>query len=214
MLIVMNSETFMTLQKQAAAVAGATAMAAALVGMSSAAQANTDLPAAIERIAVQDDPLEPTIVLTTEAVDKSTRGVLRTRHNDHYLRAIVDRQSGAVRYELRQTLQYVGNFRDFQHAHYQSGQGVAVTPLTRIDENEAHCNAVDPQAACTEVVTFTVPETALRGAATAGGEPWAFKFKPRLGDEHRAAMSRTEIQALLSAVDTFKAQRFAALTQP
>jgi len=134
------------------------------------------------------------------------------RHNDHHLRAVIDRRSGAVRYELRQTLQYSGGFRDFQDAHYQAADGVATTKLTRLDGNRAHCDGLDPQAACFEVVSFEVPEASLRAVA---GETWNFKFKPRLGEEHRTAMPRAEVQALLSAVERYRAARpMAVAAQP
>lgn len=188
------------------------AVLAILTATPALADAGQNVERALSRIQLADDPLEPAVVLSTERVNKTTRGVLGLRHNDHYLRAVVDRRSGAVRYELRQTLQYMGVYRDFQNAHYQSADGVSVTKLKRLDGNQAHCDGVDPQAACFEVVSFDVPEASLRAVA---GETWNFKFKPRRGAEHRAAMPRAEVQALLSAVERYRAGRpVAVAAQP
>jgi hypothetical protein len=184
----------------------------ALVATPALAEAAPSVETALTRIQLADDPLEPAVVLSTEGVHKAKRGLLGVRHNDHHLQAVIDRRSGAVRYELRQTLQYPGGFRDFQDAHYQADDGVATTKLTRLDGNRAHCDGLDPQAACFEVVSFEVPEASLRAVA---GETWNFKFKPRLGEEHRTAMPRAEVQALLSAVERYRAARpMAVAAQP
>lgn len=193
----------MELRTRATAVACLTTLSA----LSAApALADTGAPSALSHIQLADDPLEPSIVLSTERVNPARRSLIGLRSSDGHLRAIVDRRNGAVRYELRQTLQYMGNFRDFQQANYQAPDGVATASLKRLEENRAHCDGLDPQAACFEVVSFEVPEAQLRGLA-AGGETWSFKFKPRLGAEHRADMPVSEIQALLSAVDSYKARR-------
>lgn len=181
---------------------------AALAATPALAQTDLTVEKALTRIHLADDPLEPSIVLSTEHVNKTTRGILGVRHNDHHLRAVIDRQTGVVRYELQQTLQYMGGFRDFQAAHYQSADGVATTKLTKLDGNQAHCDGLDPQAACFEVVSFEVPEATLRAA---NGATWDFKFKPRLGGEHRTAMPAAEVQALLTAVEAHKAGRPMAL---
>ncbi|PZQ57282.1 MAG: hypothetical protein DI570_20090 [Phenylobacterium zucineum] len=188
-------------------------LAAALAGASAQAKPAPDLATALQRVQVADDPLEPAVVITTERVAPSTRGVLSTRYNDNHLRAVVDRRSGEVRYELKQTLQYMGGFRDFQQANYQAPAGVAVAALDRLDSNRVHCEALDTQEACFEVVSFTVPEGTLREMAANAADGWQFKFKPRFGAEHRTQMSRTEIQALLQAVETYRGRSAPAAVQ-
>lgn len=180
-------------------------LAAGLAGVEARAKTAPDLSTALQRIQVSDDPLEPTVVISTERVAPSTRGILAARYNDNHLQALVDRRTGEVRYELKQTVQYVGGFRDFQQANYQASTGLGIAELTPLDNNRIHCEAtLEIQEACFEVVSFTVPEDTLRGLASGAGEGWQFKFKPRFGAEHRAQMSRTEIQALLQAVDTHR----------
>jgi hypothetical protein len=200
-----------TKTQRCAALAGG--LAAALVGAAAQAKPVPDLATALQRVQVADDPLEPAVVISTERVAPSTRGVLSTRYNDNHLRAVVDRRSGEVRYELKQTLQYMGGFRDFQQANYQAPQGVGIADLTRHDANRTHCEAMDTQESCFEVVSFAVPEATLRQLAAGAEDGWAFKFKPRVGAEHRTAMSRTEIQALLQAVETYRGRTTPASVQ-
>lgn len=189
-------------------------LAAALAGVQAQAKTAPDLSTALQRIHVADDPLEPAVVISTEKVAPSTRGVLSTRYNDNHLQAVVDRRTGQVRYELKQTVQYVGGFRDFQQANYQATAGVGIAELSRLDNNRIHCEAtLEIQEACFEVVSFAVPEATLRELAGGPAADWQFKFKPRFGAEHRTAMSRTEIQALLQAVETYRGRSVAMAVQ-
>ncbi|MEW5686996.1 MAG: hypothetical protein AB1942_18915 [Pseudomonadota bacterium] len=188
-------------------------LATTLAAAAAQAKPAPDLATALQRVQVADDPLEPAVVITTERVAPSTRGVISTRYNDNHLQAVVDRRSGEVRYQLKQTLQYMGGFRDFQQANYQAPAGVGIAELVRHDSNRVHCEALDTQEACFEVVSFAVPEATLREMAAGGGDGWQFKFKPRFGAEHRTQMSRTEIQALLQAVETYRGRSALAAVQ-
>jgi len=172
--------------------------------------------AARAKVTLHDDPLEPEAVLSTEKVLRSTRGVLRTPHNDNHLRASVDRRTGEARFEVRQTLQYVGNYRDFSRAHFETSSAPAAVDLRKLNENQAQCDAIDPQSACWEEVSFTVDEAELRrmAAGASSGAIWSFKFKPQLGREHRANLPKVEIAGLLQAVDDYRARATSAHGAP
>lgn len=185
--------------------------AAAALALAAPAAAAPALTADITRqkVAVHEDPLEIEAVLSTEPVARSRRGLIPTRNNDNHLRAYVDRRTGQVRFELRQEIQYVdGVFRDFQTVNYEAGRWPATAELVRFDASKA-CESIDMPTACHEVVGFILPEAVLRRLADAPASGvWSLKFKPRLGDEHRASLSRAEISGLLAAVDDYR-QRLA-----
>jgi len=162
--------------------------------------------AARAKVTVHEDPLEVEAMLSTRGVLRSTRGVLKTPHNDTHLQAFVDRKTGATRFEVRQVLQYVGSYRDFARVNYETAAWPATASLRKLDENQAACDAIDPQSSCYEEVAFVVDEAELRRLAADAdqGASWSFKFKPQQGREHRASLPKAEIAGLLGAVDAYR----------
>ncbi len=163
--------------------------------------------AARAKVILRDDPLELETVLSTRDVLRSTRGVFRTPYNDGHLRAAIDRRTGETRFEVRQTVQYVGSYRNFARVNFETAGLPATSSVRKLDQNPAHCDAIDPQSACYEEVSFAVDEAELRrlAAGAAPGSTWAYKLKPEMGGEHRASIPRAEIAALLMAVDDYRA---------
>ena len=160
-----------------------------------------------QKVTLHQDPLETETVLSTKKVARSTRGVLKTPYNDNHLRANIDRKTGETRFEVHQTVQYVGSFRGFEQVNYETANWPATAKVRKLDANAAACDAIDPQSACYEELSFVVGEAELRRlAADAGaGAAWSFKFKPEQGGEHRASLQKAEIAGLLQAVDAYRA---------
>ncbi|MBU2308927.1 MAG: hypothetical protein KKG89_18890 [Alphaproteobacteria bacterium] len=161
-----------------------------------------------EKVTLNEDPLDIEGVLSTRDVLRSTRGVLRTPYNDNHLRAYVDRKTGETRFEVRQTLQYMGSYRDFGHVNYETSSWPTTAKLRKVESNQPACDAIDPQSSCFEEVSFVVGEAELRRLA-AGYQPgaentWSFKFKPDQGREERSSLNRAEIAGLLQAVDAYR----------
>lgn len=159
-----------------------------------------------DRVVLHDDPLEIDATLSTRKVIRSTRGVLRTPHNDNHLQAHVDRRTGKTRFEVHQTLQYLGGYRAFEAVHYETAGWPTKAKLRIVDGNQPACDAVDPQSSCYEEVSFVVEEAELRrlAASAAAGATWSFKFKPERGREERASLPKAEIAGLLQAVDAYR----------
>jgi hypothetical protein len=152
---------------------------------------------------VIDDPLDIETVVSTERGFQTGRGLFRSPTNDNHLRAVVDKRSGATRFEVRQTLTYPGPVRRYGEVSYQSAQWPVAAPLTRIKDNAGHCFLFEAPEVCREEVAFDVSESELRRAAAAPAA-WGFKFKSDTGHEHRAAITPAEIAGLLKAVDAYR----------
>jgi hypothetical protein len=161
-------------------------------------------------IALADDPLEHEAVISTRGVDKPRWTLFQgSTAPDNHLLAHVDRRSGAVRFEVRQALNYLGPFRDFRTANYETQARPIIADLRKVEANRAFCDGLDQAMTCFEEVSFTVAEADLRRLAAPGAttvEPgrWSFKFKPVLGREHRTSVSTAEIATLLDAVDQYR----------
>lgn len=168
-----------------------------------------------QAIVTVDDPLEQETTLSTERAVRSTRGVFRTAYNDTYLVAHVHKGAGKVRFEVRQSLNYAGSYRQFEQANYETAGLPATTALRVLESNKDHCQAIEFAMTCLEKVSFEVSEAELRRIAqSSGGErpdAWEIKFKATYGQDHRATVSKAEVQGLLRAVDAYRvARNFAA----
>lgn len=155
------------------------------------------------RTLVVDDPLDIETVISTERGFQTGKGLFRLPSNDNHLRAVVNKRSGATRFEVHQTLIYPGTIRGYSEVSHQTGQWPAAAPLTRIRDNARHCFLFEAPEMCREEVSFGVAESELRRAAAKPGA-WAFKFTSAKGYEHRTAITHAEIEGLLRAVDTYR----------
>lgn len=155
------------------------------------------------RAQVIDDPLDIETVVSTERGYQTGKGLFQLPRNDNHLRALVDKRSGATRFEVRQTLSYPGAIRGYSEVSHQTGGWPVAAPVTKIRDNASHCFLFEAPEVCREEVSFSVPESELRRAAAKPGA-WAFKFKSSKGHEHRTAITHAEIEGLLRAVDTYR----------
>ena len=187
-------------------VAGVALAVAATPAVAGNAADRLTAEAARDRVVLHDDPLEMDATLSTRKVMRSTRGLLRTPHNDNHLQAHVDRRTGKTRFEVHQTLQYLGGYRAFEAVHYETADWPTKAKLRTVDGNQPACDAVDPQSSCYEEVSFVVEEAELRRLASsaAPGSTWMLKFKPERGREERASLPKAEIAGLLQAVDAYR----------
>jgi hypothetical protein len=152
---------------------------------------------------VIDDPLDIETVVSTEHGFRASQGLLKSPASDNHLRAIVDKRTGATRFEVRQTLMYGGSVRGYGEVSYQTSQWPVVAPLTKIRDNASHCFLFEAPEVCREEVSFEISESELRKAAAAP-TAWAFKFTSDKGYEHRTAITPAEIAGLLKSVDAYR----------
>jgi len=155
------------------------------------------------RTQVIDDPLDIETVISTERGFQTGKGMFKSPSNDNHLRAVVDKRSGATRFEVRQTLTYPGSIRGYSEVSHQTGQWPIEAPLTKIRDNASHCFLFEAPEVCREEVSFNVAESELRRAAATPGA-WGFKLTSAKGYEHRTAITHAEIEGLLKAVDTYR----------
>lgn len=152
---------------------------------------------------ITDDPLDVETVISSERGFRTGQGLFRSPTSDNHLRAIVDKRSGATRFEVHQTLMYPGSIRGYGEVSYQTGQWPLTAPVTKIRDNAGQCFLFEAPEICREEVSFSVSESELRRAAAAPGA-WSFKFKSDRGYEHRTAITHAEIEGLLKAVDGYR----------
>jgi hypothetical protein len=153
-------------------------------------------------VSSKDDALE------TQAEFDTYNGWLE-RPSDVFLRAYVDKTTGAVTYQLYATVSFAGDWRFYNRINYElPGGGVGEGQLSRVDSN-ANCGTYGCNL--TEDVVFDVPEPLLRALASVyrpgGNSSWHFKLKGKYNNaDYQNGIIPAEAAGLLSAVDTYRAR--------
>lgn len=130
--------------------------------------------------------------------------------SDNHLRAVIDRASGAVRYEVHQSIFYWGPRRSFTAAHVPSTSGPRRAELTMADHGERFCPNEDNwgQCASTKRVAFTIDESDLRAIAARyrsdGGQPWSYRIEESGGRHWTGGITPAEAAGLLLATESLR----------
>ena len=166
------------------------------------------------RTTLSDDALDTVAVLSTEGAFKHRRGgPIGTVFEDNFIRAFVDKKTGATTFQVHQWVRYNRGWRNYYQANFATPAGPVATDVVVIGRNAGLCPDSEIVADCwlTEHFWFPVDESTLRAAAVGSrlreGESWRFKFKAQRGSDRHDALSRAEIAGLLAAVDAYKARQ-------
>lgn len=157
---------------------------------------------------VRDDDLEPVAVITTVEAFSSRGAFTDPVRADNFLRAFLNKMTGAVKYQLYQSITYNGDFRDFVGVNYATADGPISATLTTINHQIVTCYA----SLCTrqDVVAFEVPELVLSEVASQyapGNSPyWRFRFKAQNGIDWEDRLMPAEAAGILMAVEQYRAR--------
>lgn len=193
--------------------------AGALAAFPLAASAYEQLPRPLARltpadfagqIQIVDDPLEPAIVLSTRDGYARSRALKGARADDVHLRALVDRQTGRVTWQVWHDLIYVGGRKNVSAVHYRyAGERRAAEPVT-VRHWLDQCPPTDGIGACNQVsrIVFELPEKTIREIAAAYGagarEPWRLRFEDANGRDVTGGLAPAEAAGLVQALEAWR----------
>lgn len=168
-------------------------------------------PADFERTAVlKDDALDTLAQISTEPGFQEKRGLLKMIWHDNFVRAFIDKKTGATTFQVYQYISYSGSWRFYTTANYETPMGPDSKPVTVIARNVNSCSAY-VGCSFTEHVGFEVSEEMLRaiGAryALQPGSIWRFKFASKSGGDWQDGMATAEVAGILASVDRYRAAR-------
>ncbi|MBV1688821.1 hypothetical protein KRR38_14355 [Novosphingobium sp. G106] len=183
------------------------------------AQAYERLPAGLaqlspadfaSKVRIVDDPLEPAIVLSTQ--DGYTRGrpIKGAQANDVHLRALVDRATGQVSWQVWHQLSYVGQQRNLESVQYLAGGALDQSQVMAVENWLDQCPPTDGIGSCNQFmkVGFELSDRTIREIAAAyrAGQqtPWRLRFKDRNGRDVTGGLAPAEAAGLLDALETWK----------
>jgi hypothetical protein len=157
-------------------------------------------------VVIDDDDLETRAELSTiDAYKDNGRFTDRVR-SDNCVRAWIDKKTGAVEYQLYQTVNYNYEWRDFTFVNYASPAGPQTAKVDRIAHDVVSCYA--GTCSYSETVGFMVDEDFLKTIASQyvpGNSPlWRFKFRATKGPDWEDSISPAEVAGLLLAVEQYR----------
>lgn len=188
-------------------------------GMSQTAAAYEALPRSLAQLSPEDfadqveianDPLEEEIVLSTKDAYANGRSVKGAYADDVHLRALVDRRSGTVSWQVWHDFVHVGHRKELQAIHYLSGGDLRKAKPLIVERWLDQCPPTDGLGSCKQFVrvVFELPEAAIREAAAnyrpGSREPWRIRFKNENGKDVTSGIAPAEAAGLLAAFDAWR----------
>lgn len=155
---------------------------------------------------VSDDSLDTTATISTEPGFQEKRGMLNEVSDDNFLRAFINKKSGATEFQIYQRITYDGASRYYQQVNYETPDGPKEVAVTIIAHNVIGCG----RYGCTqeESFGFSVPEALLRTIASSYRPgvvtPWRFRYKAEAAEDWQDGMLPAEIVGMLQRVDQYK----------
>jgi len=169
---------------------------------------------------VIDDPLEPDLVISTEKAHRGSQWLNDGLADNIYLRAMVARGTGQVRFQIWHDIAYWGMRKDIYQVNYVASGALKSNPLAIAAHRPDECPFVDEVVYCRshKTLVFDVPETVMREIAQQyqpqSRQAWSFRFKDRLGRDVTSGIAPAEAAGLLRVLDRLRsgtAQQQAAL---
>ncbi|GGB99538.1 hypothetical protein GCM10011494_17520 [Novosphingobium endophyticum] len=165
------------------------------------------------RIEVTDDPLEPYILVSTRGAWARGRSIDGAHANDVHLRALVDRGSGAVQWQVWHELVSGRVMRDMTEVSYRVGGRPQKADVLVMKRWSADCPSVDAiHTACNQYarLVFELPGSVVQEIADAYSPghraAWRLRFTDARGATIAGGLAPAEASGLVEAVTRVRHQ--------
>ncbi|HKT85909.1 MAG TPA: hypothetical protein VJQ77_07490 [Novosphingobium sp.] len=162
----------------------------------------------VQRIRIEDDQLEPHVVVSTKAAWDSERRIEGAHASDVHLRALIDRESGAPRWQVWHDLVYEGEPGEIAGVNYHVDGRLEQAELAVAEHRYDDCPSVDAMPiACTRYTRFVfeIPGDVIRQIAASyrpeSREPWRLRFRDESGRSITGGLAPAEAAGLVQAVE-------------
>lgn len=160
-------------------------------------------------VTIKDDALETKAMFSTDKGFAEKRGVLGIVSEDQFLRAFIDKRTGARTYQVYVVLGYKS---DIWREPFQANLGTPLTSaiVTRL-RRESDCRQ-KKTSGCIRVehVAFELPEAEFRRVIETATptdmrtKMWVFRLKTRDGKDYNGEIPLAEFHGLKAAMDAHK----------
>lgn len=201
----------------------ALALAAALVfpaaGYASAGHAGESLPRSLaelssadfaSRVHIADDPAQAAVVLSTRDGYSRARAVKGAHANDIHLRALVDRGTGRVTWQVWHEFVTVRGHQGITAVHFMLGGKPRTAQPIAAEYWLDDCPPADGLGMCNRFtrIGFELPEGAMREIAASyergSRRPWRLRFQDASGRDVTSSLAPAEAAGLVKALDLWR----------
>ncbi len=162
---------------------------------------------------IVDDPLERHVMVSTAGAFRGNRASNKLAASALHVRAVVDRQSGATRFQVWQDIAYWGGRKDVYQVNYLASGTLRETSLIAVAHRPDDCPMVDAIGSCilNKTLAFELDEVVAREIADiyqpGSRAAWTFRFKDRLGNDVTSGIAPAEMSGLLRTLDKWRSGR-------
>lgn len=158
------------------------------------------------KVTVKDDALEPVATLSTDKGFISKGSFFDKVKSDNFLRAFIDKASGAIRYQLYATVTYGPEWRHFTTASALFEGRPRSIPLTVISKEVVTC--AGGYCVMRETVGIALDQSDVEriaaGYRPGASQPWAYRLKAQSGLDFDDSIMPAEAAGLLLAVREYR----------
>jgi hypothetical protein len=165
---------------------------------------------------LKDDALDTIATFSTYNGFQEKHGLMQFVWDDNFVRAFVDKKTGATRYQVYNVIYYQSSsWRFYYQANFETTSGPKATKLTRISR-DVDCTG-SSYGGCTynEHVGFLVEDQVLRAVAekyytswqSGMKAVWKYKLLSKAGSDYPDGILPAEVTGLLERVDEYKASK-------
>lgn len=167
----------------------------------------------VDRIRIDDEMLEPHVVVSTKKAWDRGRRIEDGHASDVHLRALVDRDSGVVRWQVWHELSYNGGAREITDVTFIAG-GRSEQADFVLTEQWDDCPSVDAlKVHCDkyERFVFEIPGRVVQEIAASyqpgNRRPWPVRFNDKNGRSITGGLAPVEVVGLMTAVEQVRRER-------
>lgn len=162
------------------------------------------------QVEITEDSAGISVTLSTRQGYARGRVVQGAHVDDVHLRAVVDRASGRVTWQVWHDLVTVRRHRDVVSVEYTSGGQVQTARPIAVDHSLGQCPPTDGAGFCNRItrIGFELPEPAVREAAASydvrSQRPWRLHFRDASGRDVTSGIAPAEAAGLIAAVEAHR----------
>lgn len=162
-------------------------------------------------VTIKDDALDVNATITTLNGYRAPRNYFLDSWSDNFIRAFVNKKTGAVTYQVYQIIHYRSpSWRFYNLANYETKTSPRQTSVTVIDRDVDCTGSSSRYSGCsyTEHIGFDVDEDLMKSIAASYVEGvqvvWRFKLGSKSGVEHQDGFMLSEIAGIVGAVEKYR----------
>lgn len=157
---------------------------------------------------VSREDTDKLIIFSSKNALHNNPGTTDSEYNDNYVKAIVDKITGNVSYQIVNTIRYQApSWRFYELAKYVTREGVTEQPINVIEHQVLECS-VFSDCSYLETVSFEIAEElVIKGAERYQPDTQSgikYLLIPKTGQNYSGIVFAQELIAVHNMVETFK----------